>query len=57
MTYDTRDNNSQLKNQEESGKLTPAQFSKAYAKLEEMFEKGLIDQNDYDNTVIDLKDL
>lgn len=57
MTYDARDNNPQLKNQEELDNLNQAQFSKAYAKLDEMLEKGLIDQNEYDSTKIDLKDL
>ncbi|MDQ0244058.1 ribosomal protein S20 [Bacillus fengqiuensis] len=57
MTYDARDNNPHLKNQEESDNFTRAQFSKAYAELDEMLEKGLIDQNEYDSTKIDLKDL
>lgn len=57
MTYDARDNDPQLKSQEESDNLTRAQFSKAYAELDEMLEKGLIDQNDYDSTKIDLKEL
>lgn len=57
MMYDAKDHNPQLKNQEESNNLTRAQFSKAYAKLDEMLEKGLMDQNEYDSTKVDLKDL